>query len=177
MGKIADILESRGEPDEALRIRREEELPVFERLGDVRERAVTMGKIADILESRGEPDEALRIRREEELPVYDRLSEARERSVVLFKIARSLLDSGGLEAGRAQEIYDALAESYAIALRLGVPDGIGPVGALLAQMLAASGHREEALSVLDQSEATFRQLGNTGGIEQIKELRKMISSK
>ena len=38
MGKIADILQARGELDEALRIRREEELPVYERLGDVRSR-------------------------------------------------------------------------------------------------------------------------------------------
>ena len=36
MGRIADILQGRGETDEALRIRREEELPVYERLGDVR---------------------------------------------------------------------------------------------------------------------------------------------
>ena len=35
-GQIADVLYRRGELDEALRIRREEELPVFERLGDVR---------------------------------------------------------------------------------------------------------------------------------------------
>ena len=39
MGKIADILQTRGELDEALRIRREEELPVYERLGDVRSSA------------------------------------------------------------------------------------------------------------------------------------------
>jgi hypothetical protein len=38
MGKIADILESRGDLDEALRIRGEEQLPVYERLGDVRAR-------------------------------------------------------------------------------------------------------------------------------------------
>ena len=68
MGKIADILQSRGEVDEALRIRREEQLPVYERIGDARSRAVTMGKIADILQSRGEVDEALRIRREERAP-------------------------------------------------------------------------------------------------------------
>ena len=77
MGKIADILQQRGETDEALRIRREEELPVYERLGDVRSRAVTMGKIADILQQRGETDEALRIRREEQLPVYERLGDVR----------------------------------------------------------------------------------------------------
>ncbi|HEX8825859.1 MAG TPA: metallophosphoesterase, partial [Archangium sp.] len=60
-GVCADILQARGELDEALRIRREEQLPVFERLGDVRSRAVTIGKVADILQARGELDEALRI--------------------------------------------------------------------------------------------------------------------
>ena len=33
-GKIADVLQSQGEVEEALRIRREEQLPVYERLGD-----------------------------------------------------------------------------------------------------------------------------------------------
>jgi hypothetical protein len=65
-GTLADRLVQGGELDEALRIRREEQLPVYERLGDVRSRAVTMGKVADILAARGELDEALRIRREEE---------------------------------------------------------------------------------------------------------------
>jgi phosphopentomutase len=54
MGKIADVLEARGQLDESLRIYQEEALPVFERLGDVREGAITMGKIADILEARGQ---------------------------------------------------------------------------------------------------------------------------
>ena len=58
-GLIADILQARGQLDEALKIRNEEELPVYERLGDVRSRAVTMGKIADILQARGQLDEAL----------------------------------------------------------------------------------------------------------------------
>ena len=41
--------QARGQLDEALRIRQEEQLPVYERLGDVRSKAVTQGKIADIL--------------------------------------------------------------------------------------------------------------------------------
>ncbi len=77
LGKIADVLQARGEPDEALRIRREDELPVYERLGDVRARAVTLGKIADVLQARGELDEALRIRREDQLPVFERLGDVR----------------------------------------------------------------------------------------------------
>ena len=60
-GKVADILQARGQLDETLRIRVEEQLPVFDRLGDVRSRAITQGKIADILEARGQLDEALRI--------------------------------------------------------------------------------------------------------------------
>ena len=48
-GKIADIVDGRGDYDEALRIRREIELPVFERLGETREAAITWGNIADIV--------------------------------------------------------------------------------------------------------------------------------
>ena len=80
MGQIADIYQARGDLDAALRIRTEEELPVFDRLGDVREKAVTMGKIADIYYRRGDLDDALRIRTEEQLPVFDRLGDVRSES-------------------------------------------------------------------------------------------------
>jgi len=96
-GLIADILQARGQLDEALRIRREEELPVYERLGDVRSRALTMGRIADILQARGQLDEALRIRREEELPVYERLGDVRSRAVTMGKIADVLASRGDLD--------------------------------------------------------------------------------
>jgi tetratricopeptide (TPR) repeat protein len=61
-GRIANLLETRGDLDEALRIRGEQ-IPIYERLGDVRSLAVTRGQIADILQARGDLDEALRIRR------------------------------------------------------------------------------------------------------------------
>ena len=86
-GKIADIFEASGELDEALRIRIEEVLPVYERLGDVHSWAVTQGRIADILQARGELDEALRIRTEEQLPVYERLGDVRSRAVTQVRIA------------------------------------------------------------------------------------------
>jgi hypothetical protein len=80
LSELGDLLASIGQLDEALRIRQVEELPVYERLGDVRAKAVTMGKIADILEARGELDEALRIRQVEELPVYERLGDVRAKA-------------------------------------------------------------------------------------------------
>jgi hypothetical protein len=46
MGQVADILQARGEVDEALRIRLEEELPVYEKLGDVRSLLVGRANLA-----------------------------------------------------------------------------------------------------------------------------------
>ena len=125
MGKIADILQARGALDEALRIRREEELPVYERLGDVRSRAVTMGRIADILQARGALDEALRIRREEELPVYERLGDVRSRAVTMGKIADILQARGALDEAlrirREEElpVYERLGDVRERAVTMG----------------------------------------------------------
>ena len=102
-GRIADILEARGELDEALRIRTEEELPVYERLGDVRARAITHGKVADILQARGGLDEALRIRSEEELPVYERLGDVHSLAVTQSDIADIFALRGELD--KALRIY------------------------------------------------------------------------
>jgi tetratricopeptide (TPR) repeat protein len=56
-GRIADILEARGQLDAALRIRMEEELPVCERLGDMREKLVCRAKIALSLMQRGKGED------------------------------------------------------------------------------------------------------------------------
>jgi hypothetical protein len=45
MGKIADVLEARGDLDKALRIRREEKLPVYQRLGG-RDLVIGRGNLA-----------------------------------------------------------------------------------------------------------------------------------
>jgi hypothetical protein len=133
-----------------------------------------MGKIADILQARGETDEALRIRQEEELPVYERLGDVRKRSVTLQNIAAGLLAAGGLEQGRIQEIYDALAEAFGIARKLRWPEGIAFIGIQLAEILARAGHRDEALAVLHEAEAGFRVLGHAEGIEHVGRLRDAI---
>ena len=107
-GELADLLTALGQLDEALRIRREEQLTVYERLGDVRSRAITQGKIADILQARGELDEALRIRQEEEIPVYERLGDVRERAVTLVKIADLMLTSPASMADAEASYREAL---------------------------------------------------------------------
>ncbi len=124
-GQIADILQRRGELDEALRIRTEEQLPVYERLGDVRALAITKGKIADILQGRGELEEALRIRTEEELPVYERLGDVRALAITKGKIADILQGRGELEEAlriRTEEqlpVYERLGDVRAVAITKG----------------------------------------------------------
>jgi tetratricopeptide (TPR) repeat protein len=112
-GFIADILQARGQVDEALKIRNEEELPVYERLGDVRERALTMGKIADILQARGQLDEALNIRTDEQLPVYERLGDVHARAVAMGRIATILQARGDLDGSLRirREVHERLGDA------------------------------------------------------------------
>ena len=86
----------------------------FESLNDVRERAVTMGKIADILQQRGETDEALRIYLEEYLPPMQRLGDLDGVAHARFSCAQLRLKRGGWQQGEHQEIYEELAESFAL---------------------------------------------------------------
>ena len=164
MGQIADVLQGRGDTDEALRIRREEQLPVYERLGDVRSRAVTMGKIADILQGRGETDEALRIRREEQLPVFERLGDVRSRAVTMGQIADILQGRGetdeALRIHREQlPVYDRLGEVRSRAVTL-----LRIAGALMAAGGLEDGRIQEIADALSESFNIARQLGLADGI-------------
>ncbi|MFF4537946.1 CHAT domain-containing protein [Streptomyces aureus] len=142
-GKIADILQRRGEADEALRIHREVTLPVYERIGDTRETAVTWGKIADILQRRGEVDEALRIRREVTLPVYERIGATRETAVTWGKIADILQRRG--------EVDEALRIRREVELpafeRIGDTSSAAVTWGKIADILQHRGDVDEALRI------------------------------
>jgi hypothetical protein len=60
MGKIADILQARGQLDDALNIRQNQQLPVYEKLGDVRELLVGRTKLAMLLWQMDAQNHALR---------------------------------------------------------------------------------------------------------------------
>ncbi|WP_321533171.1 CHAT domain-containing protein [uncultured Desulfuromonas sp.] len=156
-GQIADILMARGELDEALRIRTEEELPVNERLGDVHSKAVTQGQIADILMARGELDEALRIRTEEELPVYERLGDVCLKAVTQGKIADILMARGELDEAlriRTEEelpVYERLGDVRSKAVTQGK----------IADILMARGELDEALRICTEEELpVYERLGD-----------------
>ncbi|APR86604.1 Adenylate cyclase [Minicystis rosea] len=157
---LADIQEARGGLDEALRIRREEVLPVFEQLGDVRSRAVTMGRVADILTTRGELDEALRIRQQDLLPVFEHLGDVRECAVTLSHVAVILMTRGELdEALRIlqEEVlpnYERLGDVHSHAQTLGQ----------IADIRRGCGELDEALRILrEEVLPVYEHIGDVRG--------------
>ena len=155
---LGDIRTSRGDLDEALRIRREEELPVFERLGDVRSRAVTMGQNRRRARRprRGRRGPA-HLRREEELPVYERLGDVRSRAVTMGYIADVLAARGdvneALRVRREEElpVYERLGDVRSRAVTMGK----------IADILAARGDVDEALRIRREEELpVYERLGD-----------------
>jgi tetratricopeptide (TPR) repeat protein len=151
-GAIADMLFSRGELDEALRIRQEDELPAYERLGDTRSRAIVFAKIADIMEMRGDVDDVLRIRLEEQLPVFDRLGDLRARAVTMGQIADNLCMRGDLDEAlciyRDEElpVYEELGHAHERAVTL---RKIGDIDAQQDRLDEAWARYQQALEIIE----------------------------
>ena len=161
LGKIADILQARGQLDEAMRIRQELQLPVYEKLGDVRSVAVCQGNIADILQARGQLDEAMRIRQELQLPVYEKLGDVRSVAVCQGKIADILQARGQLdEAMRIRQeqelpVYEKLGDVRSVAVCQGN----------IADILQARGQLDEAMRIRQEQELpVYEKLGDVRSV-------------
>ncbi|MFD7417709.1 CHAT domain-containing protein, partial [Kitasatospora purpeofusca] len=157
-GQIADILQQRGEVEEALRIRREIELPAYQRVGDTRSTAVTWGQIADILQQRGEVDEALRIRHEIELPAFERIGDTRSTAITWGKIADALQQRG--------EVDEALRIHREVQLpafeRIGDTRSTAATWGQIADILQQRGEVEEALRIRREIELpAYQRVGDT----------------
>jgi tetratricopeptide (TPR) repeat protein len=172
---LADVLLLQGRFREAEPLLRRQ-AETFAALGDKRSHAVVMGKLADILQQRGETDEALRIRTEECLPVFERIQDIDGIANVRYRCAQDRLARGGLEQGEGQTIYNELAESFVLLTKLQRVDGIAVVGSLLGQFLAAAGHRDDALAVLEQSATAFERIGQLNQATDIRQLQDKIRS-
>ena len=159
--EVADLERVRGELDEALRIYEQEELPVFQDLGDDLSVAITQSRIADILQARGQLDEALKIREQEELPVFERLDEVRDAAITQGKIADILLARGQLDEALSilqQEAIPAFQQ-------LGAVREIAVVQGKIADIFQIRGQLQQALEIIEQQALpAFEQLGDSYSI-------------
>jgi tetratricopeptide (TPR) repeat protein len=154
LGDIARIYQSKGEVDQALALH-QEQLAVYEALGDRRERAVTLGDIARIYRSKGEVDQALALH-QEQLTIFEALGDKDGIANTLWSIAQI-----ELQREHWQAAYDHLSESYNINLSLVRLDGICFVGFDLGWLLARDGHTNDAKALLTRSRDGFLKLGIT----------------
>ncbi len=166
LDELASLLEGLGQLDEALRIRQEEELPVYERLGDVHSKAITQGQIADILQARDQLDEALRILKEELLPVFDRLGDVREKAITQGRIADILQGRGQLD----EALRIRTEEELPVFERLG--DARSKAVALfkIAQMNLERKAYPEAMDGLAKAYAVFEKLQEAQGLAHVGRL-------
>lgn len=117
-GKIADILQRRGELDEALRIRTTKQIPVYDELGSVREAAVTWSKVADVLARQGLLDEAIETYETKVLPTHEALGARRDLAFGRWGLAHVLIARRGEGDRRRAESLLRSALKEAEALRL-----------------------------------------------------------
>ena len=94
----------------------------FEKLCDVRSRAITLGKIADIYQARGDLDGALKIRQEEQLPVFEKLGDVRALLMARANIALTMLARNRQDD--VPEIVSLLVWSYRTAAERGFAEAV-----------------------------------------------------
>ena len=158
-GRIADILQARGDLDAALRIRTEEELPAFEKLGDVGSLAVTKGKIADILQARGDFDAARRLHLDN-VSVAERMGAVRIIMYAKFSIACIGMAEGVSSIEDAQLAIEHLSDAYKIAQSLSQPDAIAAISLKFVQMLKSMEAISKAQAVAEDVAAALEKLGH-----------------
>ncbi|MCC8999499.1 MAG: tetratricopeptide repeat protein [Candidatus Contendobacter sp.] len=151
--QIADVLQVRGDYEEARRIYREQ-LPVYKRLGDMQAWAVTQGEIASVLQARGELNEALRILRESVLPLFE--GKGRDWAVMQGKIADILQACGDYE----EALRIRREEELPVYERLGDVREKAVVLEKIANLLKRLGKYDEALRIFQEDVLpVFERLG------------------
>ncbi len=167
--ELAGLYYDLGVWDQALSIRKGKQLPISERLCnmryDVREKAVTLGKIAGILHARGQLDEALSILTQEQLPIYDRTGDVRGKSVTLFEIG--LIE---LKQNKAEQGFKNIAEAYRLLETTHYADGLVAVGVPYGKMLCEQGNLNQGLKVLKTAHDNAINLGQSDWVKNIAEL-------
>lgn len=157
-GFIGDALRALGRFDEAVAAWHQREIPIQEKLGNARERAVALYKTAEVLRLRGRFDEALQVLREEIVPAFEKCRDIRSRAVSLGLIADILQAQGDLDSAlqirQTEElpIYEMLGEHRSKGVAIGK----------IASILHARGEPEKALEISqNQEKPIFERLGET----------------
>ncbi|MEM7248547.1 MAG: CHAT domain-containing protein, partial [Acidobacteriota bacterium] len=153
LGEIARIKNDRGDVDEALSLH-QEQIELFEALGDLLSRTVTLGDIARIKNDKGDVDQALSLH-QDRLAVHETLGDQRSRAITLGDIARIKNDKGDVDQALSLhqeqiQLFEALGDQRSRAVALGD----------LARIKNSRGEVDEALSLHQEELAVYEALGD-----------------
>ena len=152
----ADVHQTRGQSDEALRILRDEILPVLKHPDDSAQIAHMYGRIADICETSGDGDEANRIRNNEVLPTLDLLGDKRSKAIAKEKIAGLSMQRGRWDEARevlqneVLPVYKELEDVRSTAI----------ANASLMRVLTETGDLEKAAQLVSEVGPVLQRLGD-----------------
>lgn len=118
--EIARIKKDLGLIDEAIKIWREDVLPVHTEIGDVHERAMVFGLIADALFSKKNYDEAIAIMKNDALPICKKSGDVRALIVGYTNLAIYLNGRSGRKD--RLEVESLLRHAYTMAARINIPE-------------------------------------------------------
>jgi tetratricopeptide (TPR) repeat protein len=158
--ELAGLLKSLGDFDEALRIRREDALPRYRKMGDEHAVATSLANIADILTRQGKYEEALNIQKEE-LSIHQKFNDHSALARCLGNIATNysylkLFDfAQSMFQKQVLPIFQELKDDRSIAVTQGK----------IAQILCEKGQLTEALQVLQKDVLPiFRKLSDINSV-------------
>ncbi len=132
-------------------------LDIFEQLGDVRSRAVTLGDIARLKAQGGDVAGALALH-QEMLDIFEQLGDVRSRAVTLYDLANLHLMQE--KYAEAERLYR---ESLEISRHIQDIEGTSASLVRLGELALGRGRRDEAVSLLQEARRGFEQLGFAPG--------------
>lgn len=156
LDELAELHMMRGDFDGALRIFKEEMLPIADRLKSISAKALVQAKIGDILQSRGQSDEALRIFTEEVLPIQENLGDVRSKAITQSRIASILQERGFLEEAMRLLVEEVLPTFD----KMGDVRSQTDLQGRIADVFHAQGNLEETLRIRKEMLPVYDRLGD-----------------
>jgi tetratricopeptide (TPR) repeat protein len=157
LDELATLLTKLGDTDGALKIRIEEQLPLYKKMGKYHLRLVVLSRIADALRIKGDLEESLRMCQGEILPEYKILGDDRGRALTLDLIADIFQDQGkfddsvGIRINQTLPVYRRLGDLRTSAVVMGK----------VADVFYECGRIEESMRIrLEDELPVYDQLGD-----------------
>ncbi len=117
------------------------------------------------------------LRLQEERRTMAKISDTGIHALALFRMAVARLSMKQTDPASLREILGNIRQSFDMLIQIDRVDGIAFVGELLGQILDVRGEKQEAMAVLEKSEAAFRLIQMEEKAQQVHEMIQQIQSR